>query len=274
IIPLYQNSNAWNVEAGHFDMNWHGGLGGVALGADYTLESALRLGIAFNIGGGYATGRGDLADTENRFNFWGLGAYAGWSDGAFGLTADINYTSTFNDVEQDVPPAMGMRNLKADIPAHALSAGLRGEYKIRTDFLDIIPHIGVRYMNLAMDGYDVKGGGTVLEGERISQDIWTFPVGLAFSKNIETGNGWFFKPGLDLAVIPAAGDIEAKTSVRFTGTGSRAELESRVMDYVSYMGGIGLDFGNQNVSFGLNYNIQLSEHATAHGVFGTFRYEF
>jgi hypothetical protein len=38
--------------------------------------------------------------------------------------------------------------------------------------------------------------------------------------------------------------------------------------------GISLDFGNQDVSFGLNYNLMLSEHATGHGVFGTFRYEF
>jgi outer membrane autotransporter protein len=177
-------------------------------------------------------------------------------------------------VEQDMPSAMRMRDLKSDITAQAVSAGLRGEYKIATDALDIIPHIGVRYMNLATDGYDVKSGGTVLEGERISQDIWTFPVGVAFSKSIETGNGWFFKPSLDLAVIPAAGDIEAKTSVRFTGTDTKAELESRVMDYVSYMGGLGLEFGSRNVSSGLNYNIQLSEHTTAHGVFGTFRYEF
>uniref|UniRef100_UPI0013ECEF08 hypothetical protein n=1 Tax=Desulfovibrio sp. ZJ369 TaxID=2709793 RepID=UPI0013ECEF08 len=91
---------------------------------------------------------------------------------------------------------------------------------------------------------------------------------------IETGNGWHFKPSLDLAVIPAAGDIEARSDVRFTGVSGTAELESQTMDYISYMGQAGLEFGNDNVSFGVNYNLQTGVHSTSHGVFGTFRYEF
>ncbi|WP_291438961.1 hypothetical protein, partial [Desulfovibrio sp.] len=80
IMPLYQSQNAWNMEAGNsYDLKWHGGLGGVALGGDYTFDNALRAGIAFNIGGGYAEGEGDLAKTTNSFSFWGLGAYAGWA---------------------------------------------------------------------------------------------------------------------------------------------------------------------------------------------------
>ncbi|MDR3358431.1 MAG: autotransporter outer membrane beta-barrel domain-containing protein, partial [Desulfovibrio sp.] len=181
----------------------------------------------------------------------------------------------FNEVRQDVPRAMQMNDLKSDITARAVSAGLRGEYKISTDALDIVPHVGFRHMNLTTDDHDVaSGGGTVLEGDSLSRNIWTFPVGLSFSRNLETGNGWFFRSGLDLAVIPAAGDIETKSSARFTGTGTKVELESRIMDYVSYTGGIGLDFGNGDVSFGLNYNLMFSEHTTGNGVFGTFRYEF
>jgi hypothetical protein len=40
------------------------------------------------------------------------------------------------------------------------------------------------------------------------------------------------------------------------------------------MSGLGLDFGNKDVSFGINYNITASEHSASHGVFGTFCYEF
>jgi hypothetical protein len=114
----------------------------------------------------------------------------------------------------------------------------------------------------------------VLEGDSLSRNIWTFPIGLSFSRNLETGHGWFFSPGLDLAVIPAAGDIETHSSARFTGSGTQAELERRGREEVSYTGGSGLDFGNGDVSFGLNYNLMFSEHTTGHGVFGTFRYEF
>ena len=274
IMPLYQSSNGYGMKAGNFDMDFSGGLGGVAIGADYTFDNAIRAGITFNIGGGYAQGSGDLNETTNNMNFWGIGAYAGWTPGNFGVTADVNYTSTYNKLEQDLPASMQMGKLKSDVTAYAISAGLRGEYKIETSALDIIPHVGVRYMSLNTDEYDVKSGGTLLKGDAINQNIWTFPVGVAFSKQIETGNGWHFKPSLDLAVIPAAGDIDARSDVRFTGTGTKAELDTQTMDYVSYMGQAGLEFGNDTTSLGVNYNIQLGAKSTAHGVFGTFRYEF
>ena len=41
IMPLYQGQNAWGMEAGNFDLKWHGGLGGVALGGDYTFDLSL-----------------------------------------------------------------------------------------------------------------------------------------------------------------------------------------------------------------------------------------
>ena len=274
IMPLYQSSNGFGMKAGNFDMDFSGGLGGVAIGADYTFDNAIRAGITFNIGGGYAQGSGDLNETTNNMNFWGIGAYAGWTPGNFGLTADVNYTSTYNKLEQDLPASMQMGKLKSDVTAYAISAGLRGEYKIETSALDIIPHVGVRYMSLNTDEYDVKSGGTLLKGDAINQNIWTFPIGVAFSKQIETGNGWHFKPSLDLAVIPAAGDIDARSDVRFTGTGTKAELDTQTMDYVSYMGQAGLEFGNDTTTLGVNYNIQLGAKSTAHGVFGTFRYEF
>ena len=132
----------------------------------------------------------------------------------------------------------------------------------------------MRYTSLNTDEYDVKSGGTVLKGDAINQNIWTFPVGVAFSKEIETGNGWHFKPSLDLAVIPAAGDIKARGDVRFTGVNGSAEVETQTMDYITYMGQAGLEFGNDTVSLGVNYNLQAGANTTAHGVFGTFRYEF
>ncbi|WP_165174970.1 autotransporter domain-containing protein [Desulfovibrio sp. ZJ369] len=274
IMPLYQSANGWGLEGGNFDLDYSGGLGGVAIGADYTFDNAIRAGITFNIGGGYASGSGDFNETTNNMTFWGIGAYAGWTMNNFGLTADVNYTSTYNELEQELPAAMQMDSLKSDVTAWAISVGLRGEYKIETSALDITPHVGVRYTSLNTDEYDVTSGGTVLTGDAISQSIWTFPVGVAFSKQIDTGNGWHFKPSLDLAVIPAAGDIKARGDVRFTGVSGTAELETQTMDYISYMGQAGLEFGNDNVSFGVNYNLQTGVNSTSHGVFGTFRYEF
>ena len=275
IMPLYQSWNAWGLEGGNLDMDVHGGLGGLAVGADYTFDHAFRAGITVNMGGGYAEGSGDFNKTTNNFTFWGLGAYLGWSKNNFGLTADINHTWVYNDVEQDLAASMQMDSLKSDITSRALSAGLRGEYKLETDALDITPHVGVRYTYLTTDKYDVESGNaTVLEGDTIHQGIWTFPIGVAFSKDVQMDSGWYVKPALDLAVVPAAGDIKARGDVRFTGVPGSAEMSTQTMDYITYMGQAGLEFGNDNVKLGVNYNLQMGAQSTAHGVFGTLRYEF
>lgn len=276
IAPLWQSQHGWGLDAGNMDYGFNGNLGGVSLGADYTFENAIRAGITFNIGGGYAeSSGGDLSSTENRMNFWGLGAYAGWNYENFGVMADVSYTSTWNDLKQDVDSRMGMGDLEADVQASAISAGLRAEYLLQTSAMDIIPHIGVRYMSLNTWGYDVDThGGTVLEGDSLHQDIWTFPIGVTFSKDFALDSGWSFKPSLDFTVIPAAGDIKAKQDVAFTGLPGSYEVETQMMDYLTWQGGVGLELANDNMSIGVNYTLQAGQHTTGHGVFGSFRYEF
>lgn len=276
IAPLWQSQHGWGMDADSMDYGFNGNLGGVSLGADYTFENAIRAGITFNIGGGYAeSSGGDLSSTDNRMSFWGLGAYAGWNYENFGLMADVSYTSTWNDLKQDVDSRMGMGDLEADVQASAISAGLRAEYKLETSVLDVIPHIGVRYMSLNTWGFDAESnGGTVLEGDGFHQDIWTFPVGVTFTKDFTLDSGWSFKPSIDFSVIPAAGDIKAKQDVAFTGLPGSYEVETQMMDYLTWQGGVGLEMGNDTMSFGVNYTLQAGQHTTGHGVFGSFRYEF
>ena len=276
IAPLWQSQHGWGMEADNLDYGFNGNLGGVSLGADYTFENAIRAGITFNIGGGYAeSSGGDLNSTENRMSFWGLGAYAGWNYENFGLMADVSYTSTWNDLKQDMDSRMGMGDLEADVQASAISAGLRAEYKLETSVLDVIPHIGVRYMSLNTWGFDAESnGGTVLEGDGFHQDIWTFPIGVTLSKDIALDNGFTFKPSVDFSVIPAAGDIKAKQDVAFTGLPGTYEVETQMMDYLTWQGGVGLELGNDTMSFGVNYTLQAGQHSTGHGLFGSFRYEF
>lgn len=276
IAPLWQSQHGWGMDADSMDYGFNGNLGGVSLGADYTFENAIRAGITFNIGGGYAeSSGGDLSSTDNRMNFWGLGAYAGWNYENFGVMADVSYTSTWNQLKQDVDSRMGMGDLEADVQATAISAGLRAEYLLQTSAMDIIPHIGVRYMSLNTWGYDVDThGGTVLEGDSLHQDIWTFPIGVTFSKDFALDSGWNFKPSLDFTVIPAAGDIKAKHDVHFTGLPGTYEVETQMMDYLTWQGGVGLELANDNMSIGVNYTLQAGQHTTGHGVFGSFRYEF
>jgi hypothetical protein len=274
IMPLYQSNNVWGMKAENFKSGYNSNLGGIALGADYTINDMFRFGAAFNVGAGYAKSSGDFNSTDNSFNFWGVSLYGGWVYDNFGLSADVGYTGNYNKVEQDMPASMQMSGLKADVTSHAWNTGLKAEYKFNAGALDIIPHVGVRYLGLVTDSYDVKSGGTVFEVDGETQSIWTFPVGVSFAKAIETESGWQFKPQLDLGVIPAAGDVKAKSKARVPGVDSQAEMKMQVVDYATFDGGLGFELGKGDFTLGLNYNLQASEHRTGHGVFGTLRYEF
>lgn len=214
-LPIYQSINHYGLDAGSLDADTSGSLGGITVGADCTFDSTLRLGADLSVGGGWAEGSGDFSRTTNNMTFWGAGLYGGWTRGAFGLSADVHFTSSFNSLKQELPSSMRMADLEADITSRALSAGIRAEYRFSAGDVRIIPHAGVRYTNLTVDGYDADSGGTVLEGDGFSQDLVFFPAGVAFEMPLETKSGWRFLPRADFAVVPAAGDIRPQLREHF-----------------------------------------------------------
>lgn len=276
IMPMYQNQQGFGFESGNFDTGFRSSFGGVAIGADYTINNAVRLGVTCNLGSGYSQSTGDFNETKNQFTYWGVGAYAGYTYDNFGITADIGYTTTQNDIEQDLPSGMRMSKLEADNTATNVSAGLRGEYKVSTDLLDIIPHVGVRLNSLHVKSFDLESAGqTVMSVDDMNATIWQFPVGVTFSKDIATSNGWTVTPQVDLSVIPAAGDIEARQDVKIPGIPGSAEMDSSIMDAFSGRASLGVEAKNENgFSVGVNYSFQGSAHTADHGVQATFRYEF
>lgn len=175
----------------------------------------------------------------------------------------------------DEDSGMGMSNLEADVEASVITAGLRAEYKIVTPVLDLLPHVGVRYMSVNVYGYDIENNlGTVVEGDSFHQSIWTFPIGISFMKDFHGDNGWFFTPMLDFSILPAAGDVKAKHDVSFTGVPGSYELESQMMDYFTWQGSAGIKFGNDVVSVGINYALQAGANSTGHGLYDVLRFEF
>ena len=49
----------------------------------------------------------------------------------------------------------------------------------------------------------------------------------------------------------------------------------RRVDYLTFDSTVGVELANgKGFSFGVNYNLQLSEHRIGHGLYGVFRIEF
>ena len=274
INALYGAEHARNLGAGSLDGGYNADFGGIVFGGDYAFGD-FRVGMALNAGSGTARSRGDFNATKNDFDFWGMNLYGSWSRDQFNIVGDLGYSANKNEVKQDLPTTMQLGQLRADVDTGVLTAGLRGEYRFETDWADVTPHVGVRYYNLRTDGFTSRiDDHDVFRVGRNTQEIWTFPIGVSFSRDFETSSGWKVKPKADLSVAPAAGDLKAKTKVRVPGVAASDTIKARMMDSVSFDGTLGLEVQKDNISFGLDYGIRASEHKAGHGVNVSFTYKF
>ena len=274
INALYGAEHARNFGAGSLDGGYNADFGGIVFGGDYAF-GVFRVGMALNAGSGTARSRGDFNATKNDFDFWGVNLYGSWSRDQFNIVGDLGYSANKNEVKQDLPTTMQLGQLRGDVDTGVLTAGLRGEYRFETDWADVTPHVGVRYYNLRTDGFTSRiDEHDVFRVGRDTQEIWTFPIGVSFSRDFETSSGWKVKPRADLSVVPAAGDLKAKTKARVPGVAASDTIKARMMDSVSFDGTLGLEVQKDNISFGLDYGIRASEHKAGHGVNVSFTYKF
>ena len=266
--PMYGNLyTSGMVTAGN---SVRGQFGGLALGADVEAANVLggkfRLGAAINGGGGQSETKGGATSTQNDYDFGGFNLYAGWNKGAFNAMASVGYAFGNHDVEMGLPSALGMGNAKADIDTSAITADLRAEYQLKTDWVDVLPHVGVRYTALRTDSHDLKVNGSVLNSlEADTQHIVQFPVGVTLSKDFSFAD-WTVKPSADISFIPAVGDKDMSSKVRFSGVDAVDSFDARVMDSSSWAATLGVQAEKGKLTFGLNYGVQASSHETDQNV--------
>ena len=270
IAPVYKNQDSDEFDAQGVDYGADINLYGLALGADFTTESGVRVGALFNLGSGDADGQGVGSTVSNDFDYFGFTLYAGATFGNFALTADAGFTQLSNDLEQ----SSYMGTLKADTDTTVTSVGLRGEYLFATPWVDVVPHLGVRYTSLDMDSYDVHSDAGVLAStDADSIQVFSIPFGVTFSKDMAMGN-WLVKPVFDLTLTANTGDDEIDSTTTFTGMQSVA-LSTEIMDSFTYGATLGINAQYQeSISFGLNVGYTGSSSADEFGVNANARYTF
>ena len=273
LSPVYKNHDSDEFEAEGVNYGADIDLYGLALGADFTTESGVRVGAMFNVGSGDAEGQGIGEGVSNDFDYYGFSLYAGVTFGNFALTADAGFTQVSNDLEQAVN-YHGVGTLKADTDTQTVSVGVRGEYLFATPWVDVVPHVGVRYTSFDMDSYQAQVDGyTIANADADSMQVFSIPFGVTFSKEMAMGN-WVVKPVFDLNLTANAGDDELESDVAFVGV-SNVALTTEVMDSFTYGATLGIDARFQeSFSFGLNVGYTGSSSADEFGVNANARYTF
>ena len=273
LSPIYKNVKADSLESNGKESGSDVKLTGIALGADVTTSNNLRLGAMFNLGSGDTDGNklGKLA--ENDFDYFGLGAYAGYSFGNFAIASDVTYSQVDNDLS--ATSSLGYGKFNSSVDTNVFSLGITAKYTFDTNFATITPHAGIRYTSLDADSLDVKSAnGVIAKTSYDKANVVSFPVGVTFTKDIKV-NAWKLQPTFDVTLTANTGDTKAEYDTYFVGADSKVKLESEFTDSVTYGLTAGFEAQHESgVALGLGVNYEGSSNTNSYGVSGNVRYSF
>ena len=268
--PIYKSHDSDGFDAQGADYGVDMDLYGVALGADYTLANGLRFGAMFNVGSGDADGQGAGSAVSNDFDYYGFGAFVGYTMGAFSVVGDVSYTAVDNDVEAN----LGFDKVGASLDSTNLSVGVTGKYALDINGVSVTPHAGLRYSSIDIDDYSVDGEQTYAHFSSQSMDVFSIPVGVTVAKDIVAGS-WTVKPSFDLTLTGNFGDDEFDGDVTWEGISNHVtQTSTEVLDNFTYGATLGVAAQTGNFSLGLGVNYTGSSNVDEFGVQANARFVF
>jgi hypothetical protein len=208
ITGFAEASGTYQTQGGNADMSeTKAELGGVVVGGEWTHDT-YTVGALANVGSGTVRGQGDNAGVKNDVDYYGVNLYAGKRIGEFNVVAQAGWMHSTNDLTDS-----SIGYAKADgVDADVWTLGIRGEMQYAlSENAKIVPYVGLNYLRVETDDYSVTNGVKVSDAD---QNLFTVPVGIAFTGTMTTASGWNWSPKVDVAYIGAFGDrdVEATTT--------------------------------------------------------------
>lgn len=245
---------------------------GMSAGADLALGN-LTVGAAASIGRGDAEGTGNGGGLKDDFDYYGIGAYASMAVGNFSLIGD----ASFNYIKHDISGYSGFAeygNLGTKADSKAFSAGANAMYTFNTPFFALTPHFGTRFTRLETDSYNLGSAkGEIANTSIDTVNIISVPMGLTFSQDFYN-NGWIVSPSLDLSVTLTEGDTELASRTHFNGMKKDLNLNSEIMDDVTYGVKFGLNSSNGNFNSKVSVNYNGSDNTDSFSINAGASYNF
>lgn len=228
------------------------------IGADAVFSCNARLGVAMTFGTADTDSHNTLVSASTDTDYVGFAVYADKTFGDFNVAADLGYLKASNDVTA----GYGIGDFSED--TQAMTFGVKGEVLAKAGFLNVVPHIGVRYTHLNTD--DFEGG---YDTSVDSMDIWQLPIGVTFSGDIEAA-GWTVAPTVDFSVVPAFGD--KKATLKFA---QGEETHVNVVDTSVFQTKIGVSAQKDAWGFELFYKLGAGQDDRLNNTFNAnVRYAF
>ena len=271
LAPVYKTSDSDGFDAQGVDYGVNVDLYGVALGADYTLANGISFGAMFNVGSGEVDGEGAASSTSNDFDYYGFGAYAGYTMGQFSVVGDISYTVADNEIEAST----AVDHVGATMDSTNLSVGVTGKYELSFNGVNVTPHVGLRYSNIDLDDYTIDGEEVVASADSDKLNLFSIPVGVTIAKEFK-GESWTVAPSFDLTLTGQFGDDELDGSVSWAGVSNlTTDTTTEVFDNFTYGATLGVEAQSvSGIALGLSVGYTGSSNVDEFGVNANARFTF
>ena len=271
LAPVYKTSDSDGFDAQGVDYGVNVDLYGVALGADYTLANGISFGAMFNVGSGEVDGEGAASSSSNDFDYYGFGAYAGYTMGQFSVVGDISYTVADNEIEANT----AVDRVGATMDSTNLSLGVTGKYELSFNGVNVTPHVGLRYSNIDLDDYTIDGEEVVGSADSDKLNLFSIPVGVTIAKEFK-GESWTVAPSFDLTLTGQFGDDELDGSVNWTGISNMTtDTTTEVFDNFTYGATLGVEAQSVGgIALGINVGYTGSSNVDEFGVNANARFTF
>ena len=271
LAPVYKTSSSDGFDAQGVEYGVDVDLYGVALGADYTLANGMTFGAMFNVGSGEVDGDEAGSLVSNDFDYYGFGAYAGYTLGQFSVVGDISYTVADNEVEAST----AFDRLGAQMDSTNLSVGVTGKYELSFNGVNVTPHVGLRFSNIDLDDYTIDGEEVVASADSDKLNLFSIPVGVTIAKEFK-GESWTVAPSFDLTLTGQFGDDEFEGSVSWAGVSNlNTDTTTEVIDNFTYGATLGVEAQSVGgIALGINVGYTGSSNVDEFGVNANARFTF
>lgn len=246
--------------------------GGI-IGADVTWNENLRVGAAFNVGGGDTKAKHDNISTKNSFSYVGGSLYGSYLYDRFAFSGVVGYTSFDNKVTQDMAHANAQ--LKAKPDSSVWNVGVEGKYTHTFSCgVNLVPSVGIEWLHFKQSSFSTAMNGVdQIHVGGVNSNIIRFPLRLAVNKDFALSNG-VLTPEARVAFIPSTGN-KMNSSVSLVNVpGAHGTLNGISPDNAAGEIGIGLTGKFSNLSLSAGYDFQFSQNQSNHRVNAMLRFEF
>ena len=261
---IHTKNSVSGLAMGGMDADYDSKLNGVVVGADFYHKEGRTLGAAFTYVKGDVDAHTLATTTKTDSKFYGLSLYGGMERDDYALIGDISYLSGSNDVTQ----YNSGNRIEGSPDTKAFSIGVRAEKRIaRGESATLVPYVGARFLRIQTDDYANNFG---FNYDQSDKNMFLVPLGVKYSANFQRGN-WNVLPIAELGYVWNSGrSVDQTVSFGSVANGFTYDLTDRG----SFIGKLGLEASNGDVTYSLGYEYQKGSSVKANRFRGGVNLKF